>query len=129
MVANVFISYRSADRNKVQQIADALRAAGHDVWIDVEKIEIGDSIIGRINEGLAGANYVVLCYSANDVSTPYMTREWYSALARQLDRHDVRLLPVRLTGGTPPVLLADIKYADLTTDWNKGIASLLKAIR
>jgi hypothetical protein len=52
-----------------------------------------------------------------------------SALARQLEGHNVRILPVRLTGGGPPAILADIKYADLVRDWDKGVAELLAATR
>ena len=41
----------------------------------------------------------------------------------------VKILPVLLTGGQPPAILADIRYADLTADWERGVAELLKAIR
>ena len=49
-----------------------------------------------------------------------MSREWMSALARQIEGAQVRLLPVRLTGGSPPPILADLKYADLVTDWPRA---------
>ncbi|WP_224362882.1 toll/interleukin-1 receptor domain-containing protein [Hyalangium versicolor] len=52
-----------------------------------------------------------------------------STLARQLSGHSVKLLPVILTGGTPPAILADYRYADLGKDWNKGVAELLRAIQ
>jgi len=61
--------------------------------------------------------------------SPWMSREWMSALARQLDGHGVRLLPLRLSGGEPPALLADIRYADLVADWDRGVQELLAAIR
>lgn len=50
-------------------------------------------------------------------------------LAQQLNGYGVRVLPVRLSGGKPPAILADIKYADLVEDWDKGLALLLKAMR
>jgi hypothetical protein len=58
-----------------------------------------------------------------------MSREWMSALARQLGGAGVIVLPVRLTGGSPPAILADIKYADLTADWDGGVHALCAAIR
>jgi ABC-type taurine transport system substrate-binding protein len=128
-VANVFISYRSADRQVALRLADQIRSAGHSVWIDVEQIGIGDTIVGKLEQGLSGATYVVLCYSQSDVSSPFITREWYSTLARQLEHRDVKLLPVRLTGGQPPAILADIRYADLVTNWAAGISALLHAIK
>jgi hypothetical protein len=41
----------------------------------------------------------------------------------------VRILPVRLTGGEPPALLADVKYADMVADWDRGLAELLRAMK
>ena len=67
--------------------------------------------------------------AAAGVLAPWMSREWMSALARQLDGHAVKLLPVRLSGGEPPAILADIKYADLVKDWDGGVRALLRAIR
>ena len=52
-----------------------------------------------------------------------------SALARQLDGYGVKLLPVQLTGGEPPAILADVKYADLSKEPSRGLAQLLRAIK
>jgi hypothetical protein len=128
-MSNVFISHRGADSREATRLAGAIRAAGHDVWLDEWEIHVGDSIIERMNEGLSGAAYVVICYSYAGVSAPWMSREWMAALARQLEGRGVKLLPVRLTQGEPPAVLADIKYADLTADWNRGVSDLLRAIR
>jgi len=84
---------------------------------------------GQLNEGLEAADYVVMCYSSSGVTSPWMSREWMSALARQLEGHKVRLLPVVLTGGDPPPILADIVYVDLVKDWSNGVAKLLAVIR
>jgi hypothetical protein len=103
--------------------------AGHQVWFDEWNISLGDSIVERINEGLEGTTYVVVCYSSSGVTSPWMSREWMSALARQLNGHGVKVLPVLLTGGDPPAILADLKYADLVTDWAQGVSDLLRAMR
>lgn len=128
-MANVFISHRGADKHQAERLADGIRAAGHRVWLDEWEIDIGESIIERMNQGLEGAAYVVVCYSDAGVTAPWMGREWMSALARQLDGAGVKLLPVRLTGGQPPAILRDIKKADLVTSWDVGLTQLLKAIK
>ena len=127
-MANLFISHRKTDSAAAERLAEAARLAGHTVWFDEWNIDIGDSIVARIDEGLEGAAYLVLCYSSSGLS-PWVDREWQSALARQLSGHGVKILPVLLTGGAPPAILADIKYADLITDWDQGIGQLLRAIR
>lgn len=128
-MANVFVSHRGSDVVPAERLASELKAAGHDVWLDEWELQIGDSIIGRMDAGLADATYVVLCYSAQGVAAPWMSREWMSALARQLGGASVKLLPVVLTGGEPPAILADIKYVDLTKDWASGVQQLIRALK
>ncbi|WP_242470162.1 toll/interleukin-1 receptor domain-containing protein [Thiococcus pfennigii] len=127
-MANVFLCHRKPDAARVARLAGELRNAGHDVWLDEWKIGIGDSIVAEIDKGLSGANYLVLCYSAAGPSD-WTDREWHSTLHRQLSGHPVKILPARLSGGGPPAILADIKYADLVADWAKGVQDLLRAIR
>ncbi|MGW4365879.1 toll/interleukin-1 receptor domain-containing protein [Nocardia takedensis] len=128
-MSNVFVSHRGADSAAAERLADDLRHRGHTVWLDVWAIGIGDSIVGQVNKGLEGATFLVLCYSAAGSLSPWMSQEWMSALARQLGGADIRVLPVRLTGGEPPAILADIKYADLIGDWAAGIDALCAAMR
>src|SRR5687767_12911652 len=128
-MAKVFISYRKADIREAERLADEIRNAGHEVWFDEWKINLGASILGDINQGLEDAAYVIICYSAEGIMSPWMGREWMSALARHLNGVNVRILPVLLTGGHPPPILADMKYADLVQDWDQGLKELLRAIR
>ena len=128
-MANVFISHRRSDVQQAEQLANEIRDAGHQVWLDEWNISLGDSIVERMNEGLEDATYVVVCYSSSGVMSPWMSREWMSALARQLNGYGVKILPVLLTGGEPPAILADLKYADLVRDWSQGVSELLRAMR
>jgi TIR domain-containing protein len=128
-MAAVFVSHRLADGHIAEQLAVELRDRGHQVWLDAWEIGLGDSIVEKMDQGLAVSAYLVLCYSAAGSTNSWMGREWMSALARQLDGAGVRILPVRLTGGSPPAILADVKYADLTVDWAAGVAALCTAIR
>ncbi len=128
-MAIVFISHRGDDTAEAERLAGEIRAAGHEVRLDEWELSVGDSIIAWMNEATESAGILVLCLSSAGVLAPWISREWMSALARQLNGESVKLLPVRLTGGDPPALLADIKFADLTTDWGRGVAELLRAIR
>jgi TIR domain. len=128
-MANVFISHRGSDINAAEKLAQDLRQDGHHVWIDVWNIHLGDSVIQKINEGLQSATYVVVCYSAYGIESPWMSREWMATLARQLEGHHVRILPVFLSGGDIPAILSDIRYADLTKNWQKGLDELLGVLR
>jgi TIR domain len=128
-MATVFISYRSADRRRAERLAAVFRSRGHDVWLDTWNIKVGDSIVEKINAGLQDASHVVICYSDTGSLSPWMSREWMSTLARQLEGAGIHLLPARLSGGSPPAILADIKYADLVQNWTLGIEALCDALR
>lgn len=126
-MATVFISHRGADNDLAEKLAEEIRAAGHRVWLDTWELKIGDQLIERIDDGLERADYLVVCYSSQGMA-PWMTIEWSSALAAQLNGRGVKVLPVRLSGTRSPAILQGTKYADLTSDWRKGVAELLHAI-
>nr|VFK30786.1 MAG: TIR domain-containing protein [Candidatus Kentron sp. MB]VFK34513.1 MAG: TIR domain-containing protein [Candidatus Kentron sp. MB]VFK76794.1 MAG: TIR domain-containing protein [Candidatus Kentron sp. MB] len=128
-MANLFLSYRRPDLAQAERLALALKAAGHEVWFDEWNIRIGDSIVERMDQGLTGMSYLIFCYSAAGMS-PWINREWMSTLARQLSGHSVKILPVLLSGDADaaPAILADIKYANLTRDWERDLQELLRAI-
>ena len=127
-MAKVFICHRGADTALAERLAAEIRAVGHDVWLDLWKIGIGDSVVSEIDKGLSATNYLVLCYSAAGPSD-WTDREFHSTLHRQLSGQPVKVLPARLSGGTPPAIVSDIKYADLVANWKRGMAELLRAIQ
>lgn len=128
-MAKIFVSYRSIDLPHVERLASAIRSSGHDVWLDQWEIGLGDSIVQKIGQGLEKSAYLVLCCSSAGNESPWMSREWMSALARQLNGAGIRLLPALLPGGAAPAILADLRYADLGQDWDTGVREILRAIR
>ncbi|MDY6933188.1 MAG: toll/interleukin-1 receptor domain-containing protein [Spirochaetota bacterium] len=127
-MARIFISHRSCDTTEAERLAIELRNTGHDVWIDKWMIDIGNSITQKMNEGLEIADYVIVCYSSQGIMSPWMSIEWLTTLARQLDGVGVKILPVILSGDRIPAILSGIKYADLRSNWSEGMSEILRAI-
>ncbi|PYQ25424.1 MAG: toll/interleukin-1 receptor domain-containing protein [Acidobacteria bacterium] len=125
---SVFISHRSTDADLAEKLAADLKRAGHLVWLDTWEVTVGDDLVERINEGLERSTYLVTCYSSAGMA-PWMNKEWMSTLARQMNGAGVKILPARLSGKEAPAILSGTKYADLITDWDQGVADLLKAIK
>ncbi len=126
-MANVFVSHRGADTTLAEKLAAEIRAAGHTVWLDEWEIKVGDQIIQKMNEGLEGSTYLVLCYASIGMA-PWINIEWCAALSAQLNGKNVKVLPVRLSGTASPAILEGTKYADLIKDWQSGLSDLLRAI-
>lgn len=125
----VFISHRGADTEEAEKLAQRLRdECGCEVRLDAWEIEIGDSIVAWMEEGLATSRFVVVCYSKHGVDAPWMSREWQSALARKLNGAGIGILPVYLTGREGPVLLADVKAADWMGDPDAAVKAVCRAI-
>jgi hypothetical protein len=126
-MAEVFISHRKDDAALAEKLAVEIRNAGHKVWFDEWEIEVGDSIVEKVNDDLEVSHFV-FCYSSSG-SSLWTDREWMPTLARQLSGYNIKILPVYLTGKEGPILLYDLKAADLIKDWSKGVAALLRALR
>lgn len=61
---DVFICYASEDReNVVRPLADMLRREGVSVWLDEFEIELGQSIVGKIERGLANSQAGIVVIS------------------------------------------------------------------
>ena len=127
-MATVFISHRGSDGATAAILKKDLDVLGHDVWLDLDEMRPGDSIIQRMNSGLTDATHLLVMYSDDPNPGPWMDREWYSTLARQLDGENVRLIPVRIGQSKGPALLRDIKYANLAANWTAGLTDLQRAL-
>jgi hypothetical protein len=127
-----FISYASDDdRPFVKNMADTLMRFGLEVWWDGYEITIGDTIRGKINEGLRKCDFGVVV-----LSHAFFARRWppqeLAALAIGLQTG--RLLPI-LRGITPgevavyDPLLADIRAESSTLGVNALAAMIVNKIR
>ena len=85
----VFISYSSHDRDKVENLAHALEKTGFVVWWDRALLP-GDSYEGSIEVALKQAKAVIVCWTHNAVASDWVRSEADDA------RVNGKLLPVFL---------------------------------
>jgi hypothetical protein len=122
LVSRVFISYSHEDAATAEAIAAQIAQLGLGVWIDKEEVRPGDSFLGKMDEGLAGASYLVLLVSASSSQSRWVRREWMAALASK----GTVVLPALLPDGEMPPLLRDIVYLDFRSDREAGLKQLAK---
>ena len=74
-MSKIFLSHTSADKPFVRKLAADLRNNGHTVWIDEAEINIGDSLIGKIREGLDSVDYVAVVLSKASIQSEWVKKE------------------------------------------------------
>jgi TolB-like protein/Flp pilus assembly protein TadD len=94
----VFLSYASQDAEAVRHVAEALRAAGIEVWFDQSELRGGDAWDRHIRKQIHDCRLFIAVISAHTDarSEGYFRREWRLAVDRTQDMADDEpfLLPV-----------------------------------
>src|SRR5882672_9870123 len=124
MSRKVFVSYAQVDDDAADEVVAALDAAGIGAWIDRREIRPGDSFIGRMNDGLAECEYLVVLLSAASLASRYVEMEWMSALASR----DKVVIVVLNEPVTVPPILKHLLFIDLSKGRQAGLAELTRAL-
>jgi hypothetical protein len=107
-----FISHSSRDAGVASSLASALRDLGIDIWIDHEQVRLGDSVPGRIEEGLSKADAILLLVSASYLQSRWCRAEYEPLLAREIESQRTYVIVLRLDDAELPLLLRAKRYVD-----------------
>ncbi len=129
---DVFLSYSTQDRVKIDQICARFRQSGVRYWVDHEQIRFGDQIVQKIEDGLRGSRHVVACLSERQAKSGWSRAEYGAILHREFSGDTSRrVIPLTLDGplraDSVPILLSDVLRADYTNpdSFSSFIAFLL----
>lgn len=124
-----FISHSSQDKTFVRQLAADLVASGVQVWLDEQRIRVGDSIPERVAQGVAESDFFLVVVSSASVSSPWVQKELNQALIHEIEKRRVRVMPVLLDRVSFPETIREKKYANFTESYAKGLTELLASIK
>lgn len=124
-----FLSHSSADKATIRQLAADLTANGISVWLDEQRIRVGDSIPEKIAQGLAESDYFLIAMSQKASESAWVQRELNNALMSEVQRRKVHILPLKLDDTSMPPIIADKKYADFSKSYKTGLGELLAALK
>ena len=105
----VFISHNSHDKFVAREMSLFLAAENVDVWFDEWKIHLGDSITGKINEGLNDQTHLILLWSKYANGSKWVKREIFSSVPGYVSGK-FSILPILLDDTPLPPIIADTKY-------------------
>lgn len=109
-MADIFVSYASADRDIARQLAESLMQRGYSVWWD-RTIPPGRVFDEVIQEALDAAACVIVLWSKTSVASNWVKAESSDALTHN------RLVPALIDKVSPPIEFRRIQAADLT-EWH-----------
>ncbi|MCZ6617561.1 MAG: TIR domain-containing protein [Gammaproteobacteria bacterium] len=108
-MADIFVSYSSKDRQRIQPIVQALEGQGWSVWWD-RAILPGSSFDRSIQDAISKASCVVVMWTSNSVNSEWVQTEAHEGLNRNI------LVPVLLDPVEVPLAFRRTQAADIS-DW------------
>ncbi len=127
----VFISHNHRDKPFVRDLKARLELDGMEVWLDEERLNIGESLVISISDALKAADFVVAVISSNSVASRWVQEEVQQALSHQLESGRVKVLPVVKNRCAVPAYLAGRLVADFSTPkkYEEVLLHLVESIR
>jgi signal transduction histidine kinase len=112
----IFLSHTGEDKPFARRLGADLDRSGARVWIDEAEIQIGDSLIRKIEEGISNANYLGVVLSPASVASSWVQREVEIALTKEIGGKRVIVLPFLYKTCDIPPFLSGKTYADFRTN-------------
>ncbi|NNL87521.1 MAG: TIR domain-containing protein [Marinicaulis sp.] len=107
-MADIFISYARADRNKIEKLAAALEAEGYSVWWD-RQIVGGDEFSTDIERELNAAKAVIVGWSDSGSKSKWVKDE--ASIAADAGK----MIAVSIDGADPPIGYRQYHCIDLSS--------------
>lgn len=113
----IFLSHNYKDKDVVEPIAVKLREIyGQDnVFYDSWSIKPGESIIGKMSEGISKCKWFFFFISNNSLNSSMVDLEWQSALYKSA-KEGIKFIPIKVDDCFPPQILVNTLYLDMYTD-------------
>lgn len=127
-MTQVFISYTKSDEQFAERLTIDLKQAGIDVWFGAWEIKVGDSIVDKVEKALSENDYFIIILSSLATKSKWVRRELNVSLMQNLGDRKISILPVLRENCVIPTIISDLKYADFSSDYRKGIVELLQGI-
>jgi hypothetical protein len=132
--SDAFICHSLGDKPFVRQLAERLRQHGVRVWFDESELTVGDSIRGKIDEGLKSCEYGIVVFSESFFRKPWPQHELDALFGIQNARGTKVILPVwhditeAMVRSRSPLLAS--RMATMSSDGiGKVTAELLRVLR
>lgn len=128
----IFLSHTSDDKPFVRKLKNDLERHGvTKVWLDEAEIQIGDSLIKKIEEGLKMTKYIGVVLSPRSIKSKWVEKELDVAMNREIGSGEVVVLPLVIEECILPTFLEGKLYADFYSPekYEDSLQKLLRRLR
>jgi hypothetical protein len=128
----IFLSHTSDDKPFVRRLKNDLERHGvTKVWLDEAEIQIGDSLIKKIDEGLKMTKYIGVVLSPRSIKSAWVKKELDIAMTREIGSGEVVVLPLVMEECDLPSFLVGKLYADFYSPekYEDSLQKLLRRLR
>jgi len=111
----LFLSHASEDAETIKELANQLRTAGVDVWLDLDEIKPGDNWMECLESGLRECDSFAVYVGRLGIAR-WINREVRVALDRNAKDPEFRVIPILGPGADPealPTFLIQHQWLDL----------------
>jgi len=125
----VFINYASFDQTVVENLYDALKSKGVDVWFDRKSLLAGQRWRDEISKAITKSDIVIVCLSKKAIDKDgFVQKEIKFALDKADEKSEggIYIIPVRLEKCNIPTRLAEYQWVDFFE--NDGFERLIYSL-
>ena len=124
----IFISYSHQDKGFVDVLAKQLVVHHVNVWLDRWELNIGDSILERIQTAIDESSALLVVLSKASVGSEWCKKELSGGLLKELEGKRVFVMPVLLEDCDVPLFARGKLYADFRSSFDEGLSVVLEGV-
>lgn len=118
-----FISYSHYDADFTLRLADDLRAAGINVWLDTRDISTGAVWDEVLEQALRASEGIIVVLTPASADSAFVRKEILFA-----QNHHKKVYPLLAKPTEIPLLIADSQVADCSFDYSAGLQALTTSL-
>lgn len=112
----VFISHSSNDKKFVRLLKSCLQENDIDTWLDEDELNLGDSLLKKLEKALDESSHFVIVLSKASVNSDWVQLELKKVISNQKSGLINKIIPVKYRACDIPEVLKELLYADLTNE-------------
>lgn len=124
----VFISHSSKDKGFVRFLKDCLLANSIETWFDEDQLDLGDSLVTKLEEALNDSTHLLIVLSPASIDSDWVQFELRKALLNSKTGLLNKIIPIKYRDCKVSEELQDLVYGDLSNEVVLPVENKIKFI-